>query len=187
MSTQTSEWDTRPKYIEAARLVMGGIGLDPASCAAANEIVKATCYYTKEQNGLERPWFGKVWLNPPYGRTANMQARGQSLIRRFTDKAVSAYQSGDIEQAIILATAEINAKWFQALAGFLICIPDHRVSFIVPEKLDKYSQMFGTTFVYLGQQESRFVEIFGQFGGVYKRLNSPTPKPKPRELWEVSA
>jgi hypothetical protein len=47
---------------------MGGIDLDPASCATANETVRARTFYSRKDDGLKRPWFGRVWLNPPYGK-----------------------------------------------------------------------------------------------------------------------
>lgn len=36
--------------------------------AADTHNAKVSRYYTPEQNGLERPWTGVVWCNPPYGR-----------------------------------------------------------------------------------------------------------------------
>jgi ParB family chromosome partitioning protein len=186
----TNEWYTRPQYIAAAREVMGTIELDPASCAAANEIVKAERYYTKEQNGLLQAWHARsLWLNPPYGRTAKMQAHHASTIKLFVDKCLYHYQRGDVEQAIILATTEVNAKWFYPLWQYPVCIPDHRVNFLVPEQQknkyrNKYSQMFGTCFVYLGPSDQRFIEVFSRFGHVVKTIGYPPPKPSCLELWE---
>lgn len=59
----TETWLTPPEYIEA----LGPFDLDPATPpempwnTAANR-------YTKKDNGLIQPWYGRVWLNPPYGR-----------------------------------------------------------------------------------------------------------------------
>lgn len=185
---RTSEWYTRPTYIEAAREVMGSIELDPASCAAANAIVQAERYYSKEQNGLLQEWHARsLWLNPPYGRSGKMIGMHQSSIKMFVDKCLHHYQHGDVLQAIILATTEVNAKWFYPLWQYTLCIPDHRVNFIVPiQQKNKYSQMFGTCFVYLGPNEAKFTEVFSRFGRIVRAIDTPAPRPVARELWEVA-
>lgn len=56
-------WLTPPHIIDA----LGPFDLDP--CAAINQPWKtAEQHYTIEDNGLLKPWHGRVWLNPPYGR-----------------------------------------------------------------------------------------------------------------------
>lgn len=173
--TKSNEWYTPPRYLEAARAVMGGIDLDPASSTDANRLVKATTYYTREQNGLSHPWFGRVWLNPPYGRSAKMQGQGRSTIKMFVDKCLDAYRQGEIEQATLLVTTEVNAKWFYPLWRYPICFPDHRINFLVAKlpQSKKYSQMFGSCFVYLGPNEELFIEVFSQFGIIAKRVSQP--------------
>jgi ParB family chromosome partitioning protein len=188
MSTQTSEWYTRPKYIEAARSVMGSIDLDPASSAAANQIVKAARYYTQEDDGLKQHWRAStVWLNPPYGRNLHYK----STIRLFTNKLIDHFTAGDINQAILLVTTEINAVWFQPLWDYPICFPDHKVKFIIPDGPNRgvYSQMFGTAFVYLGPNEQRFINIFSEFGVVVPKTVRHWHKEQPAalQLWEVPA
>lgn len=37
--------------------------LDVAACEESH---LAATWYSREQNGLELPWFGSVWCNPPY-------------------------------------------------------------------------------------------------------------------------
>src|SRR5262249_14971473 len=46
-----SEWYTPPEYVEAARDVLGGIDLDPASNHLAQATVRATRYFTKQDDG----------------------------------------------------------------------------------------------------------------------------------------
>lgn len=59
----TDEWYT-PKWIVDA---LGKFDLDP--CAPKERLWEtATHYYTKEDDGLVQPWFGRVWANPPYSR-----------------------------------------------------------------------------------------------------------------------
>lgn len=56
------EWLTPPEIIRA----LGDFDLDP--CAPVKrpwEMAKA--HYTIEDNGLIKPWQGRVWLNAPYG------------------------------------------------------------------------------------------------------------------------
>lgn len=61
------EHPTPSFIVEAAREVMGGIDLDPASCTAANEVVRALTYYALPHDGLTFDWYGRTFLNPPGG------------------------------------------------------------------------------------------------------------------------
>lgn len=57
-------WLTPPAIIEA----LGGadsFDLDPASLPE-RPWPTARVHYTEQDNGLMLPWFGRVWLNPPY-------------------------------------------------------------------------------------------------------------------------
>jgi hypothetical protein len=46
---------------------MGAIDLDPCSNSRESPNVPAARHYTVQENGLEQPWEGKVFLNPPFG------------------------------------------------------------------------------------------------------------------------
>jgi hypothetical protein len=49
--------------------------LDPAAPAGDVPWVPARAHYSKVDDGLARPWFGRVWLNPPYGRDVDRWMR----------------------------------------------------------------------------------------------------------------
>ena len=56
-------------YIEAARLVLGAIDLDPATSEQAQLLVRATKFFTEKTDGLKQEWHGRVLpANPPYHR-----------------------------------------------------------------------------------------------------------------------
>lgn len=59
------EWWTPPEIFEALSL---DFDLDPAAPVGGLPWVPAAEHYSAEDNGNAREWFGRVWLNPPYGR-----------------------------------------------------------------------------------------------------------------------
>jgi hypothetical protein len=61
-SSGKDEWLTPPPLIQA----LGEFDLDP--CAPIKRPWDmAKNHFTVEDNGLEKDWYGRVWLNPPYG------------------------------------------------------------------------------------------------------------------------
>ena len=124
-SKDTNEWFTPAEYIEAARTVLGAIDLDPASCAEANDVVKADRIFTVKDNGLSHAWSGRVWMNPPYGT---------GLIEKFAEKLVQHVKAGDITAAIVLVNNATDTVWFHALTecAHLICFPKGRIKFRTP-------------------------------------------------------
>lgn len=121
---EANEWYTPRQYIDAARITMGSIDLDPASCAEANSIVGAARYYTASENGLAQPWAGCVFLNPPYlSLTGNA---GQ--YPAWTRKLVDSYELGFVEQAILLIPVHPERRWFQPLYRYPICFCNHQAS-----------------------------------------------------------
>lgn len=168
MRVTSNEWYTLPRYIEAARLVLGDIDLDPASCEIANRTVQARRYYTQEENGLEQAWYGRIWLNPPFGRLSN----GTSRIRLFLDRLVQEYRSGNIVAAIAMVKADPKQRWFHPLWNYPICFAHDRVYFLRPNARPEKHQ-FGTAWAYLGPDETRFTEVFKQFGTIVRSVNRP--------------
>jgi phage N-6-adenine-methyltransferase len=148
----TNEWYTPAPYIEAARRVLGGFDLDPASSEEANAIVQAARYYTEADDGLAQEWKGRVWLNPPYGRLAG----------GFVTKLGEEYAAGNVSAAIILvASSATSTTWFAPLRSAALCFTDHRINFNGVK-----GNTTGSIFAYLGPGRGAFKAEFARFGMV---------------------
>jgi DNA N-6-adenine-methyltransferase (Dam) len=147
VSSESAEWFTPSVYIEAARRVMGGIDLDPASCELANRTVKAAQFFNVEENGLVREWFGKVFLNPPYRR--------DGIQGKFVDKLVCEYKAGRCTEAIILVGNRTECDWFAPLWEYPMCFTNHRIRFVSPVG-EKDSPVNANVFAYLGRSMMSF-------------------------------
>lgn len=186
--TKSNEWYTPARYIEASRRVMGSIDLDPASCEVANRTVKAAKYYSIEDDGLSQKWSGCVWLNPPYSieeapRGIEIGRQSASIGKLWIDRLIEGYTAGDISSAILLAKADVKQIWFQPLWEYPICFTFDRVYFDRPG-LPPSRIMFGTVFVYLGTNESAFIEHFSPFGRIAKAIDVPKQPLYIPTLWE---
>jgi hypothetical protein len=159
------EWYSPALYVKAGRRVLGGtIDLDPASCAEANQVVQAKRFYTREQDGLSLPWYGRIWLNPPYGGMAAL----------FVDRLIAELALGEVTAAIIVANAKAcDAKWFQPLWNGVLCFADHRIDFTSGDGQPGSRPNHGTVFAYFGPDEGRFADEFRAFGVIVRRWERP--------------
>lgn len=156
--TGENEWYTPADHLERARLVLGGIDLDPASSEQANVEVDAAEFFTIEDDGLSKEWAGRVWLNPPYAQPA---------IADFANKMVAEAESGRIVAAIVLTHNYTYTAWFQKLAGAAsaICFTRGRIRFVSPTgELAAPTQ--GQAFFYFGHEVDIFADVFGEIGFV---------------------
>jgi DNA N-6-adenine-methyltransferase (Dam) len=167
---KSNEWWTPPRYIEAARSVLGGIDLDPASCEMANQTVQATRFYDKDSDGLAQPWYGRVYLNPPYSRE-NMPRGNEygnklkSVMYTWIEHLIREYHYGDVTAAILLTKADPKQIWFQLLWQYPICFVSARLLFNRPG-LPPERHQFGNAFVYFGHDTAKFIDVFTEFGNV---------------------
>jgi ParB family chromosome partitioning protein len=175
-SCDSPEWYTPAAFVEAAREVMGGIDLDPASHEEANRTVKATRFYTEQDNGLAQPWSGRVFLNPPGGLVLEFWKK--LLVEHAHERATEAIWIGySLEQLQTL-----QGKGVVTPLDFSFCVPRQRIAFVENEakqaariaKLlaqgkspNKKSQpSHGNYIAYLGPHYCEFKTVFGTFGKV---------------------
>jgi len=150
-----NEWYTPAIYIEAARAVLGGFDLDPASSEVANRTVQADRIFTAQDDGLSREWpVGSIWCNPPYS---------QPLMGQFATRLAKAARDGS--QVIVLVNNATETAWFQTIAAecSAICFPKTRIRFLDPQG-NPGAPLQGQAIIYSGPNVDRFRESFAIFG-----------------------
>jgi len=161
-SSESNEYYTPPEYIEAARQVMGAIDLDPATCEQAQAHIQATAYFTEKDDGLAQAWYGRVWINPPYGKIGNDSSQGV-----WGQKLIAEHTAGRVVEGVLLVRAAVGYEWFELLWDKLpVCFARERLSFIRVDGNNDGQSKQGTAFFYVGENTKRFTEIFKRFGRV---------------------
>lgn len=151
------EYYTPQNIIEAARATLGGIDLDPASSAIANERVRAESFFTKEDDGLSKMWWGRVWMNHPFGRIENPQWIG---------KIEHEFSEGNIDAACCITFACTSEAWFRPLLHYPQCFLSPRTNYYLPDGTLKRGVSKGSVVTYFGPHTSLFARFFAPLGVV---------------------
>jgi hypothetical protein len=159
LNDSRDEYGTPPPIVECVRAFYGGqIDCDPASNEAAQRIVRATIYYTKERDGLKQEWRGDTFLNGPY-----------SDLGPWVNKLLSEYEVGHVTQGIALTNAAVGTDWFNLLfnAAARACILRDRLCFLLNGEA-RNSPMTGQVLSYFGPRFSEFTRAFRPLGHVVR-------------------
>lgn len=160
VASTENEWYTPARYLDAARKVLGGIDLDPASSPSANETVQAARIFTSADDGLAQEWKGRVWLNPPYG----------DLPGKFVAKLVDEFMRCNVQAAVALVNSHCtDTGWFQPLWGQTLCFTDHRIDFGSAGRDKTSTSTHGSVFAYFGPDQGAFADAFSEFGAIVRR------------------
>jgi phage N-6-adenine-methyltransferase len=96
-SSATDDWGTPQDLFDSLNAEFG-FQLD---VCASDANAKCSAYYTAEQDGLEQPWTGTCWMNPPYG----------DVIGKWVSKARTSAAAG--ATVVCLVPARVDTGWFQ--------------------------------------------------------------------------
>jgi len=167
-TSSTGDWYTPPEIVEAVRELFGIIDLDPCSNSHEAPNVPALVHFTREDDGLSRPWFGRVYLNPPYGKG----------IGPWIEKVREEHEAGRVTAAVVLVKAATDTRWFRVLSErYPRCEVAGRLKF----SGCKNPAPFPSVLFYLGDEVQRFADVFGRFGVLV------APLPAARGAEEVPA
>ena len=86
--------------LDAVRLILSDIDLDPCSSEAAQKRVAADEWYSVAQDGLSRPWHGNVHVFPPAER-----------VDAFAQKLTAEMTRGNVQRAAFLGPADLRPDW----------------------------------------------------------------------------
>ena len=103
-SSTNHTWRTPGWLLQNLYNVFGEFDLDPCSPnkTKANASVRARIYYTEADDGLSLPWFGTVFVNPPYGKS----------LRLWTSKAQDEVLIGNANTVVGLIPSRTDTTWW---------------------------------------------------------------------------
>lgn len=96
-TSNTDEWETPQDFFDELDREFH-FTLD---VCALPENAKCPRYFTPSDDGLRQPWTGRVWCNPPYGKTIGQWCR----------KASEETRKG-AELIVMLVHARTDTRWF---------------------------------------------------------------------------
>ncbi len=183
------EYYTPPEIVEAARRVMGGIDLDPASSRLANMRIKASKIFTRHSNGLKRQWKGRVWMNHPFHagwKACTAQCRRKSCVTRghhihrdipgnadWINKLEAEFVAGRTTEALCITFASTSEAWFRPLLLRPQCYFIGRVGYLSPTGEVLPGATKGSVVTYFGTNVERFRLEFSSLGVVKEATAGP--------------
>jgi hypothetical protein len=166
VNSQSVDWCTPKKYIDAVRKVFGGnIALDP--CSNEWSIVNAkTEYSLPEHDGLKESWdFPTIYVNPPYGTD---KERG-TTIKNWLYKCAYAHKHYGSEVLALVPVATNTRHWKDFVWGQAtsVCfLYDTRLRFLVEGKDEGKGAPMACATIYWNENIDKFYDVFCEFGAV---------------------
>ena len=166
VNSQSVDWCTPKKYVDAVRRVFGGkIALDP--CSNQWSIVGAdTEYMLPEHDGLSGSWdFPTIYVNPPYGSDKERR----TTIKHWLYNCALAHKKYGAEVLALVPVATNTTHWKKYVWGraTAVCfLYDTRLRFLVEGKNEGKGAPMSCAMIYWNKNLDRFLEVFNEFGAV---------------------
>ena len=132
---------------------LGEFDLDPCSSPDKRVIAKRHCIGLNNEDGLRVVWFGRIFINPPYGKGLD----------KWVSKGLMFRKSSEL---IYLLPARTDTEWFHQLARAkpTILFFKGRLKFDTPNGSAKNSAPFPSMLVHVGKNKVEFIERVKHLG-----------------------
>lgn len=166
VNSQSINWCTPPKYVQAVKAVFGGtVALDP--CSNRWSIVRAVTEFSLPQhNGLAEEWnYKTIYVNPPYGADRNRK----TTIKHWLYKCAHAREYFGSEVLALIPVAANTSHWKEYIWGraTAICfLYDTRLKFLENGYDEGKGAPMACAMVYWGKHYNKFYSQFMAFGAV---------------------
>ncbi len=154
------DYFTPIEIVNAAREAMGGIDLDAASHWMANREHKIPDWFHTGRSAFENRWYGRVWLNPPYGDNEPWFREIERYVR-----------AGDVEQLCMISPmwafhTRLAEPILKLSSGLVLLIPTPKFwGNADPSKVGK-NHPHGI--LYIGDRVTEFRTAFAPFGAAVR-------------------
>ena len=155
LASSSIEWYTPTYIVEKVNNILGTIDLDPCSPVNVTKRIVATKHFTVIDNGLNKEWFGSVYLNPPYGKEIGL----------WVNKALYEFYAGNMKSCIMLLPSRTDTRWFFSLGSFIKCFVRGRIKF----SNHKSSAPFPSVIVGVNVDKKLFFSELQSTGDIYEK------------------
>ena len=142
---QTNIWLTPLHIIRS----LGDFDLDP--CGQKDHPTANEIYYLPN-DGLKLPWYGRIWLNPPYGKNIG------NWLRKLQSHG----------NGIALVFSRTDTQWFQEVWLDVIFFLKGRIAFLKPDKTISTNAGHGSILLIFGENNIKSVINSGLKGKLLK-------------------
>jgi len=163
--TSTNQYGTPPSLIRELEGALGSrFDLDPCSGAEVSPIAESK--YTEDDDGLSQPWFGNVFVNPPFSEVGD-----------WVEKAHAEQRDCDAKRVVMLLPVRLATGYFHdhITEADAICFLRGRLDYHNGGGKLKGAP-FASYLIVFGDAEP-FMRLFEQYGtvftqdGIYKSHN----------------
>ena len=155
---KTDRWNTPIQFVaDVLTFFNHDITTDPCCNDKDNPNIPATVCYDETDDGLTKPWKGKVFMNHPYSDSKNWIPYG-----------VLQYESGVTSEMVMLIKLDVSTKWWRSVSSYPWIGINKRLKF----GDGRGAAPFQSAIIYLGNDIDRFISVFGKYGPCYHTCDS---------------